>query len=309
MNYAEYINLSNEEKFNYFMSTIFPTNRTPKYWVNWDKVRKNIQEYELSLNTLNYLVGKDNIMDEAKMLFQAQPQLLRAIPVLLASRDAELTVLELADDGAMNHYDVNFDKPDISKIDIYLKFMEETGLLEFLQKDLNQSLVDYVYGVETGLDSNARKNRGGTQNEIILERNLKSLCNSNPNLEYKTQATRNVMKKDWSIDVPELLPEGKKGGRRYDGAILNRKTNKTYIVETNFYGSGGSKLKSVAGEFSNMYIESLKGRQDIDFIWITDGPGWKTARNPLSEAFNAIPKIFNLNMIKNDFLSDAVKGF
>lgn len=306
MNYTEYMSLSTEKRFNYFMDTIFPTNRTPKYWVNWKNVYTNVKDYEVSLNTLNYLVGKDNIYEEAKKLFEDQPKLLQAIPLLIASRDKDFTVLELKDSGDMSYYDIDFEKPDITKIDTYLKFMDDTGLFNFLKTNLNKSLVDYVYGVETGLDTNGRKNRSGKQNEIILSRNLEKLCEVNSNLEYKIQATRNCIKQDWCVDVPELLPEGQKGGRRYDGAVLNHKNHKIYIIETNFYGSNGSKLKSVAGEFSNMYKESLKGCEDIDFIWITDGIGWKTSRNPLREAFQIIPKIFNLHMVQNNYISQAI---
>ena len=307
MNYNEYMSLSNNEKFELFMNTLFPTNRTPSYWVNWNNVRNNIKAHELNLNTLNFLVGKENIKEEARKLFLSQPQLLNTVPILLAAREEEIGVLSF-ENNQMVANSLDFKNPDIKVIDKYLNFMEESGLLEFLANDLNKSLVDYVFGVQAGLDTNGRKNRSGSQNETILEYNLKNLAQRNNNLEFTTQATAKYIKDNWNITVPDAKDQKAKGGRRYDGAVFNKETRKVTLIETNFYGGGGSKLKAVSGEFSNLY-NFLKNEapNEINFVWISDGPGWETARNPMQEAFEIIPNIINLKMVRDRYLDAIVK--
>ncbi|MBA1433675.1 type II restriction endonuclease [Bombilactobacillus bombi] len=306
MNLVQYLHMKNDDKFAYFLKTRFITNRTPKYWVNWDNVMSNMQEHELNLNTLNYLVGKDNIKEIAYKLFQQQPQLLKSIPILLASRDLKMDVLTLEKDNKMSTYTVDFSHPDLHKLNQYLDFMEETGLLHFLSKGLKESLVDYLLGVQVGLDTNGRKNRSGAQNELILSRNLKAITKFNSNLEFITQATAKNIESHWRIKVPEMLQSGKKGGRRYDGAVYNTKQDSVTIIETNFYGSGGSKLKAVAGEFMSLYETSLKDTSNVKFVWISDGPGWDQAKNPLREAFDVIPTIINLHMVKSGMLEEII---
>lgn len=155
MNLLNYHKLSSEERLGKFLSTLSITNRTPEYYVNWNKVNRETKKYELELNTLNYLIGKDDIYSEALHLFTKQPNLLKAIPSLIASRDNVLDILTIDNDDNMSFEQLDFKTIDTSRIDDYMKFIEKSGLLKFLQQHANRSLVDYVYGVETGLDSNA----------------------------------------------------------------------------------------------------------------------------------------------------------
>lgn len=306
MNFNEYMKNTSDEKFEYFMRTRFKTNRTPSYWVNWGNVTNNIKPYEIQLNTLNYLIGKPDIESEARQLFTKQPELLTAVPILLATRELDIDVLAFKDDGDMYSYNIDFNRPNISNLDEYIKFMHDSGLLDFLKIGIKRSLVDYVYGIQAGLDSNGRKNRSGTENEKILQKNLELLIAECPNCEYDTQATAKKIKERWNVEVPEVLPDGKKGGRRYDGVVFNKDLGIITVIETNFYGGGGSKLKAVAGEFSSIYETSIKKSNNVDFIWITDGPGWDTAKNPLNEAFDVIPNIINLQMVKDGFLRNIL---
>lgn len=307
MKYREYISMPYQDKFEYFMDTRFPTNRTPKFWVNWDNVRKNMADHELNLNTLNYLIGKKNISEEAKKLFREQPQLLKSVPILLATREQKISVLTF-DSNDMDTYTLDFTHPDVSKLDAYVNFMDETGLLCFLSNELKESLVDYVFGIQAGLDSNGRKNRGGKQNEAILDKNLKIAMDKNTNLKVQYQATAKYIKQNWNAKVPEHVDPESKGGRKYDSAVFNEKTGKVTIIETNFFGSNGSKLKSVVGEFINLYnyIEQ-KSAQKVNFIWVSDGPGWANSKNPMKEAFQIIPNIFNLKMVQDGFLDEVFK--
>lgn len=299
MDFEKYMSLPWQDKLEEFMTTRSVTNRTPAYYINWDKVRDNTTKYEVELNTLNYLVGKNNIIEEAIMLFTKQPNLLKAIPTLIANRDYDLDILRINDDKSMSFDHLDFTNIDETKIEDYVTFMEESGLLAFLQNDAKKSLVDYAFGVEAGLDSNGRKNRSGTQNEEILEINLSKLVEGT-DWQYATQIGVAEIKRRWDIDVPT-----DKSSRRFDGVVYNPSTKTVTLIETNFYGGGGSKLKAVSGEFRD--LNGFVTKEDVQFVWISDGMGWDTARLPMSEAFEQIPYIINLNMVNNGYLRKIVE--
>jgi type-2 restriction enzyme llaDCHI len=301
MNLLNYHNLSSEERLEKFLSTLSITNRTPEYYVNWKKVDRETKKYELELNTLNYLIGKEDIYSEALRLFTKQPNLLKAIPSLIASRDKVLDILTIDNDDNMSFEQLNFKTIDASRIDDYMKFIEKSGLLKFLQQHANRSLVDYVYGVETGLDSNARKNRSGKTMEGILERYV-SRISKEQKLEWKAQATARFIKNEWGIEVPVDKSE-----RRFDVAVYSKEKHKVWLLETNYYGGGGSKLKSVAGEFTELSQFVVTSDDDVEFVWVTDGQGWLTAHLPLAEAFSHITNVFNLEMLREGFLSELFR--
>lgn len=301
MNLQAYINLSADERLKIFLSTLSVTNRTPDYYVNWSKVERETKKYELELNTLNYLIGKDDIYNEALELFNKQPSLLKAIPSLIASRDKTLDILSIDTDDNMSFDNLDFAIIDEDRIVDYTNFVDATGLLDFLQKKANRSLVDYVYGVEAGLDSNARKNRSGTTMEGILERTVARVCKEY-GLEFKAQATAPFIKDNWGIEVPVDKSE-----RRFDVAVFSKDKHKLWLIETNYYGGGGSKLKAVAGEFIELSQFVTKTTDDVNFVWVTDGQGWKTAHLPLEEAFGHITHVFNLDMLKQGYLYDLFR--
>ena len=301
MKFDNYINLDSDERLNVFLSTLSVTNRTPEYYVNWTKVERETRKFELELNTLNYLIGKEDIYNESLILFTKQPELLKAIPSLIASRDKILDILIIDNQDNMSFEQLNFSKIDTTRIVDYVVFAEQSGLLDFLQNKANRSLVDYVYGVEAGLDSNARKNRSGTTMEGILERHIAKIAQEQ-GLEWKAQATASFIKSNWNIEVPVDKSE-----RRFDVAVYSRERHKVWLIETNYYGGSGSKLKAVAGEFTELSQFVKSSKDDIEFVWVTDGQGWRTARLPLSEAFGHIQNVFNLNMLKNNFLRELLK--
>lgn len=298
MNLKNYLIKTPQERLMIFLESLSITNRTPEYYVNWNKVNRETKKYELELNTLNYLIGKDDIYSDALYLFTKQPNLLKAIPSLIASRDNVLDILTIDNDDNMSFEQLDFKTIDTSRIDDYMKFIEQSGLLNFLQQHANRSLVDYVYGVETGLDSNARKNRSGTIMEGILERHVAKISQEQ-RLEWKAQATAQYIKDKWGIKVPVDKSE-----RRFDVAVYSREKHKLWLIETNYYGGGGSKLKAVAGEFTELSQFVITSDDDVEFVWVTDGQGWKTAHLPLAEAFSHISNVFNLEMLRERFLAD-----
>jgi len=301
MKLKNYLIKSPQERLAIFLESLSITNRTPEYYVNWKKVDRETKKYELELNTLNYLIGKDDIYFEALRLFTKQPNLLKAIPSLIASRDKVLDILTIDNDDNMFFKQLNFKTIDASRIDDYMKFIEKSGLLKFLQRHANRSLVDYVYGVETGLDSNARKNRSGKTMEGILERYV-SRISKEQKLEWKAQATAKFIKNEWGIEVPVDKSE-----RRFDVAVYSKEKHKVWLLETNYYGGGGSKLKSVAGEFTELSQFVVTSDDDVEFVWVTDGQGWLTAHLPLAEAFNHITNVFNLEMLREGFLAELFR--
>ena len=260
--------------------------------MNWNKVFANSTELEISLNKLNYLLGKDNLRDEFYKLYQSNPDIVKALPVLLAVREKKL---EIYDKKTKESEFYNFAKPE-NDPEKYYEFLEKSGLARLFQRDGVKNLVDYVIGVEVGLDSNGRKNRGGSLMEEITGIFIEEFCKQN-GFEYLPQARASAIRTKWDFEV-----KVDKSERSFDFAVYNPQSGKLKLFETNFYNGGGSKLKAVCGEFRSLNDE-LKA-QSIDFIWVTDGLGWHTAKRPLEETFNHNDHVFNLDMLENDALNN-----
>ncbi len=283
-----------QKDFNNLITTFKSSIKTWDYFVNWKKVFANASDLEITLNKLNYLLGKENLKDEFKKLYSSNPDIIRALPVLLAVRENKL---EVFDKVTKNSEFFDFSGTDKNS-EKYYEFLEKSGLARLFQKDGIKNLVDYVMGVEVGLDSNGRKNRGGSLMEEIVESFVSELCNKN-GFEYLSQARATVIKSKWGVDV-----KVDKSERSFDFAVFNPKNKKVKLFEVNFYNGGGSKLKAVCGEFKSLYTE-LKD-QNIDFIWITDGLGWFTTKRPLEETYNHNEYVFNLNMLEAGILDKLV---
>jgi len=230
----------------------------------------------------------------AKKLYSSNPDIVKALPVLLAVRENKL---EIFDKLTKNSEFFDFSGKEKSP-EKYYEFLEKSGLARLFQKDGVKNLVDYVMGVEVGLDSNGRKNRGGSLMEEIVESFIRDLCNKN-GFEYLSQARATAMKNKWGVDV-----RVDKSERSFDFAVFNTKNKKVKLFEVNFYNGGGSKLKAVCGEFRSLHTE-LK-EQNIDFIWITDGLGWFTTKRPLEETYNHNDYVFNLNMLEAGILDKLI---
>lgn len=284
-----------QKNFQDFITTFKNSIKTWDYFVNWEKVFTGGAELEIILNKLNYLLGKEDLKSEFKKLFVSNPDIIKALPVLLAVREKELEIFNLSD-GSVEFF--NFRNPEVGDdaSEKYFNFLEKTGLVNLFKKEGIKNLVDYVIGVEVGLDSNGRKNRGGSLMEKIVEVHIENLCKQNK-LEYLKQASATDIREKWGANV-----RVNKSERSFDFAVFNPSSKRLKLFEVNFYNGGGSKLKAVAGEFRDLHTE-LKS-QDIDFIWITDGLGWKTAKRPLEETFNHNDYVFNLNSLEAGILSE-----
>jgi len=292
---------NSDEVFKYLLSNMKQTIKSWDFFVAWGKVMNKVESIEVVLNILNYLVGKKNIREEFKMLIGRYPEIAEVLPILLALREKSLKVLEPDENNVFNYKEYIFNrkkKYTAAEIEMFTEFAEKTGLLAMFEKKKIKNVVDYIIGVEVGLDTNARKNRSGTAMEMIAELFIKKICTEN-NYRYISQATarkiEEVLGYKVSIDKSE---------RSFDFAIDNG--FKLYLIETNYYGGGGSKLKSVAGEFTALFNYLKKETPEHGFIWITDGIGWRTTERPLRESFDKVDYILNLDMVQNGILEDVI---
>jgi len=280
-----------KKDFKSLVDTFRSSIKTWDYFVNWKKVLTNKDEIEISLNKLNYLLGKDDLKKEFKKLYISNSDIVKAFPVLLAVRENKL---EIFDKDAKTSEFFDFSEKDVDFEKWYL-FFESSGIIRLFQKNGIKNLVDYVMGVEVGLDSNGRKNRGGKLMEEIVESSIANFCKEK-GFEYIAQARSKAIKNKWGVDV-----KINKSERSFDFAVYNPRSSRIKLFETNFYHGNGSKLKTVCGEFKSLYNE-LKD-QNIDFIWITDGLGWHDTEKPLEEVYNHNDYVFNLSMMESGVLN------
>lgn len=281
--------------FNKWILTFTNFLRTYEYYVDFEKVYRNANKYKVELNILNSLIGSKNIEKDFYNLIKKYPECLKAIPLLLAVRTIEIHAFD--DNGDFIY---SFDKVNQSP-EQYIYFMKETGLFDLMENKITSNLFDYAMGVETGLDSNARKNRGGHIMEDLVEDFIIDAGFVKDNNYFKEMYAKNVEEK-WDINLGSIVNEGK-SSKRFDYVI---KTDKNiYAIETNFYNSGGSKLNETARSYKNLALEA----QNIDgfkFVWITDGFGWKSARRNLQETFECMDLILNINDLKNGRLKEVI---
>lgn len=296
---SQILEMDENKAYDYFSSTLKDKITQWDYFVNWKKVLSNISRIEHELNLLNSLIGKTDVDAEAKKLFKKYPSVIKAIPALLAVRDNSVKVLVDVNHFIYKNFDFSIIQPSNAEIAEFASFILNSGLGELFANKRIKNLVDYVLGVEVGLDSNGRKNRGGSLMESIVETFVARDCSQN-NVLYMSQATANKIFSEWNIKI-----DVDKSSRIIDFAI--NKNGKLYFIETNFYGGGGSKLKSTATEYTKM--NSYWNEQGIEFIWVTDGAGWRSTLRPLREYFDKADFLMNLEMLKNGCLDKIIKRF
>lgn len=287
------------EVFAYLINNLNDSIRYWDYFVNWEKVLGNTRDLEVDLNIMNYLIGKDDIEKEFGYLLKKHPQIVRLIPVLLACRENQFKILTDLSGGNLKYEDFSFkNKKSLSEAEIAnaVRFAKETGLLKIFKDKTIKNVIDYTVGIEVGLDSNGRKNRGGTAMETVVETFIADICKSQ-GFSYMKQATSEKVFAEWKLKLSV-----DKSSRRFDFAVYNSKT--LYLIETNYYGGGGSKLKATAGEYKSLY--DFISKDGHKFIWITDGLGWESTTRPLEETFNHIEYLLNLKMLTVGLLKDII---
>lgn len=306
INYYDNKNLkNNDEVFDYLIDTLIESIYTWGYFTQFDKCMSNAEVFKKELNLLNTLLGldEDKIEDKLISIINENPNIKKALLLLVALRPVKLKETAVINDfetlTSSNKFELFTKKGTLSKEDEkdILYFFKETGLQKFFMNKEVSSLLDYCKGVEVGLDTNARKNRSGQTMESICERFVEEFCEKN-NFKYIAQATSKRIQEEFNIELKMDKIE-----RRIDYAI--KTNNNLYLIEVNYYSGGGSKLKATAGEYKEL-SDFIKA-QGYEFIWITDGKGWNTAKAPLKETFEHDDYIFNLNMIKDGVLGEVIK--
>lgn len=262
------------------MSQLKETNQTLDFFCDFDKISRNFDNVKLSLCMLNSLIGSRNLRKSVEALWNRDPKAFTVMDILVAVRKRKKFKI-LDSFGNCVPLESMF-----TSVESVMDFLKDTGLGDIFQQQKIKDLVDYVFGIETGLDTNARKNRSGH----IMENTIANIL-TNAGIPYRKE----VYSKEWTA-ISEVLGND---GKCFDFVV--EVPSKVYLIEVNFYSDGGSKLNEVARSYSEIApkINSVEG---FEFVWITDGIGWKSARNKLQEAYKIIPSIYNLTSI-NEFLN------
>lgn len=270
--------------FNDWLNTFRESIANYTYYVDFNSVYKNVDNIKIQLNILNSLVGSKNIENDFESLISQYPETLKCIPILLAKREREIYAID--DEGEYN-YNFNYLNYDINQ---YKIFMRKTGLFELISNRIVNNLVDYVLGVEAGLSSNGRKNRGGHLMENLVEKYLQKY-----NLEYYKEMYLDDIEKKWGLNLSNISNQGKTS-KRFDFVV--KTNNYIYGIEANFYTSDGSKLNETARSYKMIALEA-KDIKGFKFVWFTDGKGWFSAKNNLEETFDVLDNIYNIKDIEN----------
>ncbi len=270
------------------------------YYIDFEKVHRNVDSIKVELNILNSLIGSKNIEVDFENLMRKYPEVLKCIPLLLAVRANEIYC---QDETGGHLFQFDFEKyPPNSHAhyEKYKYFMRETGLFDLLENHIVNNLVDYATGVETGLDSNGRKNRGGHLMEDLVESFIQKAGFVKDVNYFKEMYIHQITNK-WNIDLSAISNQGKME-KRFDFVI--KTPNMIYGIETNFYGSGGSKLNETARSYKTLAWET----EEIDgftFVWFTDGKGWTSARNNLEETFDIMNHIYNIKDLEDGIINEV----
>lgn len=288
--------------FNLWLSKLRDSIADYGYYIDFEKVHRNVDNIKVELNILNSLIGSKNIKEDFQSLIKKYPEVLKCIPLILAVRANEIYCQD-ENGGYLYKFDIEKSTADnCSDFERYSYFMEHTGLFDLLQNHIINNLVDYATGVETGLDSNGRKNRGGHLMEDLVESYIKKAGFEKGKTYFKEMYIHQIIE-NWNIDLSAISNQGKME-KRFDFVV--KTPNMIYGIETNFYGSGGSKLNETARSYKTLALEA-ETVEGFTFVWFTDGKGWTSARNNLEETFDILETIYSIDDIENGIMTELFK--
>ena len=271
------------------------------YYIDFEKVYCNVDRVRLELHLLNSLIGSKNIAEDFQTLVSRYPETLKCIPLLLAVRENEI-FCQNENGGYLYQFDLR-KIPQNARLPVeqYAYFMEQTGLFDLLQNRIIGNLVDYVTGVETGLDSNGRKNRGGHLMENLVEDFIQKAGFVKGKTYFKEMYIHEITV-EWGIDLSAISNQGKTE-KRFDFVV--KTPGMIYGIETNFYSSGGSKLNETARSYKTLALETdtIEG---FTFVWFTDGKGWMSARNNLEETFDVMEYLYNIKDLEDGIIASVL---
>ena len=269
--------------FNSWFKSMKDNIATWDYYTDFKKIYKNVNEIKIELNILNSLIGSKNIEQEFVNIIDSYPNVIKVIPILLAKREKEIKINDTNKEYIFNFNKLNYE------INEYVRFMRLTGLFDLLENHIINNLVDYVSGIEVGMDTNSRKNRTGDIMENLVEAFIVK-AGFVKNKTYFKEMTKSEVERRFNLDLSNISNQGKTE-KRFDFVLV--KNNHIYACECNFYGSNGSKLNETARSYKTLALES-KDIHNFSFVWFTDGKGWNGARHNLEETFDVLDTIYNL---------------
>lgn len=285
-----------ERDFNHWLAQFRSSIADYQYYINFDKVFAKADTVKVELNLMNSLIGSKNIEAEFDSLLTSYPAILKCIPILIAKREMDIEAIDEEGSFCFNFRRMNY------SVEEYKMFMRKTGIFNLLENRIIGSLVDYVTGVEAGLDSNGRKNRGGHLMENLVESFLQRAGFVKGETYFKEMYIHQIENK-WGIDLSSISNKGK-AEKRFDFVV--RTPAMVYGIETNFYGSNGSKLNETARSYKTIALET-KDLTDFTFVWFTDGRGWYSARHNLEETFDVLEHIYNITDMENGIIDEVLK--
>jgi len=283
--------------FNTWLSTMKDSIASWTYYTDFQKVYDNVSKIKIELNILNSLIGSKNIEKEFVEIIKQYPKVISVIPILLAKREKEIKICDSSTNYVFNFINMNY------SIEQYVLFMKNSGLFDLLQNHIINNLVDYVLGIEVGMDTNGRKNRTGDVMEDLVESYFIK-AGLIKNKTYFKEMYKSEIEKKFNLDLSSISNDGKTE-KRFDFVFVGA-FGTIYACECNFYTGSGSKLNETARSYKNITIESQK-INGFEFAWFTDGVGWHTAKHNLEETFDVLPNLFNLNDLNNDCLNSLIK--
>lgn len=281
--------------FNSWLAAFRPSIADYKYYVDFEKVFTNVDTIKIPLNILNSLIGSKKIEEDFKDILSKYPETLKCIPILLAKREYDIMAID--SDGQI---DFNFKKANCTTED-YVKFMRKTGLFDLMENHIVNNLVDYVTGVETGLSSNGRKNRGGHLMEDLVESHLVK-AGLKKGITYFKEMYIHEIESKWRIDLSSISNNGD-AEKRFDFVVKGKNT--IYGIETNFYTSSGSKLNETARSYKTITLET-KDLGYFKFVWFTDGCGWNKAKKNLKETFDVLENLYSIADLEAGIISKVL---
>ena len=287
---------SHQEIRDAFCGSLLATNRTYDFFVNWKKVQSNIEKFKIEIGILSTLTRSKSFEKELEAILLEYPKTAQVLPLLIAMRDARFDVLENLENASVYTFDFSqkLTKNSAQKI---LDFVKQSGIASSLFTQI-KVLHDYLYGVEVGLDSNARKNRSGSFMENIIGQSLDEIRQSVKNVEIFPKGTFRNLATKHGLPIPHSLRD-----RTPDFSI--RRGNQLLSIEVNFYSGQGSKPQEIVDAYINRQRE-LK-RSGWEFIWITDGNGWRKGQNQISKAIEQMDFVMNISFVKKGFLKHVIE--
>lgn len=291
--------------FNELMLSLKKSITPADFFVDFPKVYVNIKEYELHLNILNTLIGKENIEEEFADLIRQYPEVMRSIPILLATHEHKFNIinaptvdmLKSIKDKNFKFLEEKFICYDFEAIDHpiedYAEFLKSSGLFDLISNRKIKNLVDYVIGIEVGLDSNSRKNRSGKIMEDVVEEFFKLA-----GIPYQTQMKYKDIDEQYETNLCSIG----KSTKKFDFVFRSPKNNELIVMEVNCYGTQGSKPNETAKSYIELN-DKIKAMNGVKFVWITDGNGWNSSRLNLEDAYDNIEHLYTIKDLEDGILN------